>query len=858
MGRKKPYPTFFDAILERIVPLTDRESLAGDFAETFDRMVKTSGIVRAYTWYILCILRLLPTFLLNSFRASLAMFRNYMKVASRTIRRHKGYAFINMAGLSVGMTCCILMLLWVQDEVSWDRFHEHGDDIYRVIARQQTKDETILNARTPDPLLPTLMQSYPEIIDGIRFQGFSGWSVTANGKSFTNDDLGTADPSFFRMFSFTFIHGDAKTALDDRYSIVLTESMAKKYFGDVDAMGKIVDIGLTFRVTGVIEDVPENSHIHFDGIFPIINMEDCWEEDFTDWDRIAFYTYVRLHPDASAENVQQKMANTVRAHRSQSNIKSLFLQPLHRVHLYSKYQWDLDNYKQGNITYVTIFAVTALCILIVACINFMNLVTARAGTRAKEIGMRKVTGAHRKNIIVQFFHESLLLAFLSLIIAVFLTMMFLPVFNDLTDKSLTVASGESGWFLLGLGGITLFTGIVSASYPAFFLAAFRPVKILKGSFSSTPGNRSVLRKALVIVQFWLTSLLIIGTIVVYRQVHFMLHKDLGFEKEHILYFPAGAAEQEWPAMRQALLQNPRIHHATNSYPPNGRPWAITDIDWEGKSPDEKLVVYPYGVDVDYLNTFQMEMVSGRFFSERLATDSAAYVINESAARAMGMHKPVGKRLSLQGRTGTIIGVIRDFHQSSLHGEIEPLVLVMWQGAPYTCVKIDSEDMLGTLAYIEEIWNRFSAEGHPFQYEFLDQSIDRFYKNEKKLVTIFQYFTLLLIFIACLGLYGLALFTAEQRTKEIGIRKVLGASMPRIVMMLSEELTKWVLVANVIAWPVAYVLMHRWLQSFAYRTDFDWWIFMLAGGVALFIALATVSAQAVKAGLSNPVNSLTYE
>lgn len=761
-------------------------------------------------------------------------------------------------GLAVGMACCILMLLWVQDELSWDRFHESGDRIFRVIAEQQTMDETILNARTPDPLLPALRENYPEIVDAIRFQGFSGWVVSANGKTFTNDDLGTADPSFFEMFSFPFIQGDRKAALQDRYSIVITEDMARKYFGNDDPLGKIIDIGIRFNVTGVIKNIPHNSHLHFNCIFPIINMEDCWEEDFEDWDRIAFYTYVQLEKNSPVGEVNEKISDVVRTHHPESNIERIFLQPLHRIHLYSNYQWDLDNYNKSDISYVYMFAITALGILLIACINFMNLSTARAGNRAREVGMRKVAGAHRTDIIKQFFGESVLLAFISLCFALIMASIFLPVFNGLTGKQLTLGFTSNLPFIAGLGLITLFTGMVSASYPALIISSFRPVKVLKGASPLGTGRRSRLRKVLVICQFTLTIVLIIGTGIVYKQLDYMLNRNLGFDKDHILYFPMGFSYRDWAAAKHALLQNPNILRATNSNPPNGKPWASTDFDWEGKRPEEKVVMYPYDVDEDYLNTFRMRMADGRFFLKTFATDTANYVVNEAAARAMGMTSPVGKWFSHHGRKGQIIGIIGDFHQSSLHTEIEPLILQFGGPAPYTCIKIHAENVPETLNYIEQIWNKFAAEGHPFQYEFLDLAIQRFYKTEQKIGKVFRYFTVLMIFISYLGLFGLASFTAEQRTKEIGIRKVMGASVTKIMLMLSTEFIKWVAVSNIFAWPAAYFLINRFLRNFAYRINPGVGMFVFSGLLALAVAIVTVSSYAARAARANPVDSLRYE
>ncbi len=786
------------------------------------------------------------------------MFKNYLKITLRNIKKQKGYSFINIAGLAVGLACCIIMLLWVQDELSWDRFHKNADEIYRVIAEQQTKDQIIHNARTPDPLAPVLKEQFPEIVNVIRYQSFSGWTVRYGEKAFLNDNLGTADPAFFEMFTFPFIKGDPKTALQDRHSIVITEDMAKKYFGNEEPMDKIISIGIDFKVTGVIKNLPHHSHLHFDCIFPIINMEDMWSENFEDWERIVFYTYVQLQKSGYVNNFSQKISNVVKNHYPESNINKIFLQPLRETHLYSTFQWDLDNYKQGNISYVYIFTLTALCILFIACINFMNLSTARSSIRAKEIGVRKVTGAFRMDIIKQFFGESILLSFISLFFAIFLTYLFLPVFNKLSDKQLILDFSSNIEFIIGLTAITILTGVISGSYPALFLSSFQPSRVLKDLSLTGKSSRSTLRKILVITQFSFTIILILSTTVIYNQLDYIRNRDLGFDKDHIIYAAEGPFRNKPEAVKSELLKNPSILHVTYSRPPNGKPWAESNFNWEGKNPSEMIVMYTNVVDYDYLKTFKMEMVEGRFFSRDFAVDTSNYVINEAAAKAMGIVSPVGKLFSHGEREGNIIGVIKDFHLSSLHSEIEPLVLEMSHEPHHISIKITATNLPETISYIERVWEKLSGGKDPLSYEFLDETIDNFYRTEKKIGLVFRYFTLLVIFISCLGLFGLSSFTAEQRTKEIGIRKVLGASVSGMVMLLSKEFTKWVLLANIIGWPVSYFIMNHWLRNFAYRTNIGWWTFLLAGMMTLFIALLTISYQSIKAATANPVESLRYE
>jgi putative ABC transport system permease protein len=790
----------------------------------------------------------------NPSRFMPALLWSYVKISLRKIRRQKGYSIINIAGLAVGLVCCILMILWVQDELSFDRFHKNGKDIYRVISEIHSTDRVTLNARTPNPLGPTLLSEYQEIINFVRFQGFDGWPVKAGDKIFFNDNLGTADPSFFKVFTFPFVKGDPRTALKDRYSIVITESMAQKYFGDEDPMGKVIQIGDDFIVTGIIKDLPANSHLQFDCIFPIINMTDYWHENFEDWRRIRFYTYVQLEERSSAEDVNQKISKVINKHlpRARHNI---LLQPLKDVHLKSNFEWDLDNFAQGSIVNVTIFTLTALGILLLACINFMNLATARSSGRAKEVGMRKVSGAHRIDLMKQFYGESLILAGLSLILALFLTEALLPVFNNLTGKTLSLNPEGNVQFIFGLFFVTVLTGIISGSYPALVLSAFRSANVLKGAFLLPVTKGGHMRKILVIFQFTATIILIVITSIIFLQLRFVQTRDLGFDKDHIMTFHLAHADTE--VLRNSFFQIPNVLTLTFSREP-GDLMGVTGFDWEEKNPDVDIMLYPVEVDYDYLKTFQMEMVQGRFFSREFTTDGKeAVVINETAARVMGFKDPVGKRLSNQDREGTIIGVIKDFHHSSLHNPIEPMVLWFPEEFYQVCVRINPENVPQTLALMESAWKKLNT-GYPFSYEFLDKKINDFYQKELKTFIVFRYFSLIALFIACLGLFGLSSYTAEQRTKEIGIRKVLGASVSRIVAMLSKEFTRWVLIANMFACPAAYFISRKWLQSFAYRIPIGWEIFIFALVFSFGLALLTVSYQAIKAARTNPVESLRYE
>ncbi|UCH94425.1 MAG: ABC transporter permease [Candidatus Aminicenantes bacterium] len=796
------------------------------------------------------------------------MFKNYFLTTFRNIRRHKMFSLINVVGLATGITCCILVFLWIQNEMSYDRFHEKSDELYRVISKSHTGTQLIHQARTPNALAETLKEEYHEIINATRFRGGrGGWLLKYGDKIFKNDRLGTADPSFFEMFSFPFIKGDPKTALKDRYSIVITESMAKKYFGDVEPMGKVITLmgpRKDMKVTGVIRDVPRNSHIQFDYVFPLINMREWWREDLNSWERYRFHTYIEVNKNVSADDLSEKISGIIKRHFPGTNT-AVYLQSLKDIHLRSDFKWDQDNFEAGSIIYVYVLSLTALCILLVACINFMNLATARSANRAKEVGIRKIVGAQRRHIIKQFFGESIVLSFIALCVAIILVYIFLPVFNTLSGKQLKMGlfAGDIQ-VIIGIVVITLFTGIMAGSYPALLLSAMQPINVLKKIGSMGKPRGELLRKLLVVLQFIFIIILIIGTTVIYSQLDHIKNRDLGFDEDHVVHFSGqGEFRRNIDAVKHELLQNPNIVSVAKAYPPISTLQGTTDVNWEGKNPDVELMVHPGLVDYDYLKTFNMKMVQGRFFSKEFPTDTSNFVLNETAVKVMGIESPVGKRFSYRSSItngeikGIIIGVIKDFHQSSLHNEIEPLVLRLYNRPMIINIKIRPEKVSKTISFIESKWKKFAPD-YPFSYEFLDERIDSFYDAEGRIGSIFKYSTFLAMFIACLGLLGLLSFMVEQKTKEIGIRKVLGASEFSIVLFFLKSILKWVIAAIIIACPAAWYLMSLWLQNFSYRISISWLIFLFAGGVSLLLSLLTVSYQTIKAARTNPVDSLRYE
>jgi putative ABC transport system permease protein len=797
------------------------------------------------------------------------MFKNYLKITFRNIVRQKGFSFINIFGLAVGMAVCILILLWVQFELTYDRFHKNSDDLYRII-KVWRKGEVAHQAVTPAPLAPALKEEFPEIIAAARFYSTGTW-LLKHGETASYENRGVfTDPSVFHMFSFPLVKGNPQTALSHPNSIVLTEAMAARYFNDEDPIGKTlrVDNQYDFFVTGVMKNFPPNSHIQFDFAVPFLHvgreglMEWLAQETLADWHNTSFYSYVLLKKNTPYRAVNRKISNYLKKHIPGST-SSLYLQPFKRIHLHSSHLVGGSIPGSGDISYIYLFSLMAFIVLLIACINFMNLATARSGTRANEIGVRKVVGARRTNIIGQFLGESLLLSFIAMIVAVMLVELFLPAFNTLTGKMLTLTSGLTGNLpiLPGLLIVTLFTGLAAGSYPALFLSSFQPEKALKGTLK--PGAAGYLpRKVLVIFQFSLTIIFIFSTIVISNQLDYMQNRKLGFEKAHLISMPIPEAHRQvYRSLKNELLQNSSIVNVTASasLPTFGRDISTPGVGWKGKDPDQNILMRGTGVDYGFIETFKMEMAAGRSFSRKFSADKSNYILNEAAIKAMGIESPLGKHFTLWDKTGTIIGVVKDYNFRSLHFKIEPLLLRLYepQWLNFMFIRIKSEHIPQTLNFLESKWKTF-APGYPFRYRFVDDSLDRMYTTEKRIRTMFNYITFLAIFIACLGLFGLASFLAEQRTKEIGIRKVLGATVPGIVLLFSGKFVKWVMISNIIAWPAAYYLVNQWLQNFAYRTEIHMGIFIFSGLTALAVALLTLSYQSIKAATANPVEALRYE
>jgi len=790
------------------------------------------------------------------------VFKNYLKTALRNLSRHKGYSMINIAGFAIGIACCILIILWVQDELSYDRFHENLDDLHRVVEEQHYTDGTIFPiARTPYPVGPALLKDYPEIINFTHFTLYGRVLIEYQDKSFYERGFAFADPAMLEMFSFPLLKGDRETTLADTNAVLISADMAKKYFGPEDPIGKIImlDNSVDFQVSGVFENIPSNSHLQFDflGPFETFIRISGWG---TQWGNNSYYTYVQLARNAHREDIAPKIYEYIKKIHPKSGTKFL-LQPVKDIHLHSDFAIDLGGQSENRAKYVYMFSVIAVFVLLIACMNFMNLTTARASRRSLEIGVRKVVGANRVNLMRQFLGESILTSVLSLIIAVGLVGLALPAFNRISDKDLSLDSLPIGLLAAGLMGIALVTGIFAGSYPAFLLSAVKPLGVLKGSARLGSKNSSF-RKILVTCQFSISIGLIMATFIVYRQLDFMQRKNLGYNQEHIVYLAErGDFWNSYDTFKTELQRNPDIVSITAaSSIPTHTVTSTSGVDWEGKDPEFNVLFTQFNVDYDYFETLEMEMAQGRAFSRDFPTDaSEAFILNETCARLTGMDDPVGKTFTLWGKSGPIIGVVKDYHFKSLHATIEPLVLRMFRKEwnRYVIIRIRSVDVTGTLKAIEAAYEKFHS-GYPFEFQFLDEALNALYSSDKRTGKVFRSFMFLAIFISCLGLFGLASFMGDQRAKEIGIRKVLGASVSGIFFLMLKEFVKWVLLASAISWPLSYYVMARWLENFAYRTNIALWVFLVSGILGLAVAVLTVSYQSLKASIANPVDSLRYE
>ncbi|MEA5427179.1 ABC transporter permease [Arcicella lustrica] len=805
------------------------------------------------------------------------MIQNYLKIAIRNLLRNKVFSAINIVGLALGIATCLIIMLFVYDELSYDRFNEKADRIFRVVFKASINDGKINEANVMPPTAQVLKNDYPEVLDATRLRTSGSPEIVYQNKKFKEHSFASVDTNFFDVFTLPLLKGDAKTALREPNTAVITQEFAKKYFGDENPIGKVLFIkswNENYKVTGLIDKVPHNSHFHFDIFGSMAGVKDAKEPS---WMSSGYFTYLVLPEGYDYKILEAKLPQVIKKYMGpqiqtamgmsisqflqKGNQLGLFLQPLTSIHLDAGYTGSIE--ASGNIQYVYIFGAIAVFMLLIACINFMNLSTAGASKRAKEVGVRKVLGSVKQDLITQFLFESVLLSIVALVLSLMLVQLALPIFNDLAEKDLQLDFLKNPLLLIAFLLFGLLVGVLAGSYPAFFLSSFNPVEVLKGKFKLA-GKSISLRSGLVVFQFFISIALIIGTTVVYQQIKFIQSKDLGYAKDQLLImrntWSLGKNEE---VFRQQILQDPRVLSVTSAgYLPAGPSDSNNSMGYPDSDESQVMRTLEYKIDDQYIPTMGMKVIAGRNFSKDFATDSTAMIINETAAKAFGWKNAVGHTITRFKTndglkvTYRIIGIVKDFHFKSLHESITPLLMVSEKTYGLT-IKVKGKDVEGLLSSLKNQWQKFSVE-EPFSYAFMDELFEKTYQSEQKISVILSIFSGLTIFVACLGLFGLATFTAEQRTKEIGVRKVLGASVSQIVTLLSKEFLKLVLVACCFAFPLGYWLMNKWLQDFAYRIEISAWIFVLAGILALFIALLTISYQAIKAALANPVTSLRTE
>jgi len=806
------------------------------------------------------------------------MLKNYFKIAFRNLWRNKGFSIINILGLSIGLATCLVILLFIQNELGYDRYNKKADRIVRVVLRSMVQGEKMNEANVMPPTAQTLKADYPEVQEATRLSDNGYPRITYGDKTLKDNAFASVDSNFFQVFSIPFLQGDTKTALLQPNSVVISRVMAQKYFGGEDPMGKTLnfkDWNTSYKITGVFDKIPANSHFHFELFGSMNGLPDARSSS---WLTSGYYTYLVLPQDYPYRQLEAKLPQVVEKYMGPQMQKSmgitldqmqkngnhfgLFLQPLADIHLHSDYAADLS--ANGDIRYVYIFGAIALFMLLIACINFMNLSTAGASKRAREVGIRKVMGSLQRELVAQFLLESILLTAIAMGLAIMMVQWVLPFFNELSGKQLNFQLTAHPRLLPGLLLLVLFVGTLAGSYPAFFLSSFNPVTVLKSKFRS--GKNTIgLRSGLVVFQFFISITLMVSTTVVYKQLNYIQNKKLGYNKDQVLlvHDPYWLRNNQ-DAFRQRLLADPRVQNlSTSGFLPAGRSDNNNFFVYPDNTTAQLVKTLRYDVDDRYIPTLGMEMAAGRNFSRQFGTDSTGAILNEAAATALGwganalghtITNPDNKGIKL---TYHVIGIVKDFHFKSLHERIAPLVMILGTNYGAFIVKTKTKDITGLLSTMKKEWSDLKADA-PFSYSFLDERFKNTYQSEQRTGLILGIFSGLTIFVACLGLFGLATFTAEQRTREIGIRKVLGSSVTEIVSLLSKDFLKLVFLAFIIASPIAWWAMNRWLQDFAYRIDISGWIFLLAAFVALLITILTISFQAIKAALANPVKSLRTE
>ena len=854
-------------ILKKILPSEERRYLVEGIEERYVREFKNKGRISALFWYLKDILCTIPLLIIDNFSGSATMLNNYLKITLRNIKRHKGFSIINIAGLAFGITCCLLIFRYVLFEMSYDNYHKDADRIYRInmnMKHQNRKtDESrfdLFVPKIPAPLIGHIKKEIPNIEEAVCITKGGPTLVSREDRRFHEDEYMYIEPEVFDIFTIPFVQGNPKSALERPNTVVITQRIAEKYFGNNQILDENITIdGDTYQITGVVENPPKNTHLKYDFMISFKTYE-VNEGGLSQWGAWGYQGYIKLANGVDPKKMEQTLNKTYGDVMKRRNVTHrYFLEPVSKIHLNMKWSGETDP------KYLMILSIIALFVLGLACINFINLTTARSSYRAKEIGIRKVVGAERYQLMRQFLCESVLMSLFAMLCALLLVSFIFPFFNTLVDRNFSLFDFLRKDFILATLGLTLAVGLFSGLYPSFVLSSFQPVSILK-SRGFSHARRTTLRNLLIICQFTVSTILIVGTLFIYKQVVFMKHTDLGFNKEQKLVIPIKNGDN-YQIHKNEFLKHASITGATASrtVPGSKLGWNSVRLPSEKKNKGQ-FMNFEY-VDADFFDEYDIELAAGRFFDKDLSTDvGGPIVLNEAAVKALGWHSPeeaVGKELIAWWSQDVeqpqpIIGVVHDYHYEGLQNEIDPIVIVM---APKRfrsmTLTFESQNVTDVLSFTEKTWDSLFP-NDVFRYYFLDEQFGRLYEAEERLMRIVRSFTLLSILISCLGLFGLAAFMADRRTKEIGIRKVLGASVSNITVLFSKDFVRLIALANGLAWPIAYFAMHKWLQSFAYRIDLHLGIFIFSGICSLLIALLTVSYQSIKAAFTNPVDSLRYE
>ncbi|MFC1564708.1 ABC transporter permease [candidate division KSB1 bacterium] len=850
-------------LLARFRNKKEHESLLGDFDEIYQFISDKNGLFKARSWYWLQVFKALPHFISTSLYWRFAMLKNYFKIAFRNVLKHKGYSFINIAGLTVGITCFTIISMYVSFETSYDSYHKDADNIYRVAADIQGTNMSG-NKRSfaciSAPASPFIKENFSQVENSARFTVERNMPVKSNINEFYEDYVVFADQELFEILDIPVLHGDLQDLISRPGTVIITERTAEKYFQETDPLGKVLTIqSIDYEITGVIENAPRNSHLKYDIIASIISYRDLFPQSWNSWQKTVYYTYVKVVSYIDVGELEREINEILKSRQGLLGDNwTYFLQSVKDIHLHSNLLREVE--PQGNVINLIVFSVIGILVLLIACVNFVNLVTAKSSSRAKEIGLRKVVGAKRKQLIMQFLGESFLLSFIAVAAALCLICLLLPSVSEITGVEFQVRDLWNKVILLTLAGCTVFISFGGGSFPAFIFSGYEPVSTIKG-ISKSEKTDSLLIKYLVVFQFALSVTLIISTVVVYFQLNFMRKTNPGFDKDHKIIVASRTTRDNYESVKNEFLKHHSINGVTASLTVPGRkPWA-TAITTQVRGRQATLNVNEISVDPDFIPDFNFEIIAGSAFTNDMVSNVC--IVNEAAVEAMELRSPneaIDMEIIMSGRL-RVVGVMKDFYNAGFKNNIEPLMLILAGQIPrpldYLTFSVAPENLPETIDFIENKWQELNL-GSVFKYSFLDEDIRMIYRTEEQMGKIISIFTFLGIIIASLGLFGLSLSSVEKRIKEIGIRKVLGASIQSIISLLILDFAKWVILGTVLAFPLAYFVMNFWLQNFAYRIDIGWFPFIVSALISIALSIITISYNVIKSAIANPVDSLKYE